>query len=311
MPGMIRVIITGADGFVGSYTARCFAEHGVSVLAVDRLAEPRRLVLSKRLSYLQADITDLESLRAVLPQLEFDTFIHLAWMGSAGSERTDYRLQMLNALCAVDCLKFAKQIGCKRFVCAGSIMEREVEAVVHSQGSKPGAAYIYGMGKHIAHSLCKAVAAEIGVDLIWPMITNAYGEGEYSPRFINTTIRKILRREPLQFTSGTQNYDFVHVEDVARALYLISEHGKPFYEYLIGSGNARPLRQFVLELQRTLAPEAEPLFGDLPYTGINMPLSAFDTSVTEKDCFFRAEIPFAAGVRRTMDWLKTVEGEQA
>ena len=54
-----------------------------------------------------------------------------------------------------------------------------------------------------------------------------------------------------------------------------------------------------------------PLFGDLPYTGINMPLSAFDTSVTEKDCFFRAEIPFAAGVRRTMDWLNTVDGEQA
>lgn len=309
MPERKRVIITGADGFVGSYTARCFAEHGADVLAVDRLPEPKRLDRTEHLSYLQADITDLASLRARLLQQEFDTFIHLAWMGSAGSERTDYRLQMQNALCAVDCLKFAKEIGCTRFVCAGSIMEREVEAVVHAQGSRPGAAYIYGMGKHIAHSLCKAVAAEIGIDFVWPMITNAYGEGEYSPRFINTTIRKILRNEPLQFTSGTQNYDFVHVEDAARALYLISEHGKPFCEYLIGSGSARPLKQFVLELQQALAPEAVPLFGDLPYTGINMPLSAFDTSVTEQDCCFRAEIPFAEGVRRTMDWLITVEGE--
>ncbi len=189
-------------------------------------------------------------------------------------------------------------------------MEYEVEAAIHAQGSKPGMGYIYGMGKHIAHCMCKSVAVDIGIELVWPMITNAYGVGELSPRFVNTTLRKIINAEPLQFTAATQNYDFVYVTDVAKAFYLIAKNGKPFCEYMIGSSTARPLKEFILEMQQALAPEATPLFGDVPFTGTNMPLSTFDTTATEQDCGFKAEVSFAEGTpegtRMTMEWLKTV-----
>ena len=185
-------------------------------------------------------------------------------------------------------------------------MEYEVEAAIHAQGNRPGMAYIYGMGKHVAHCMCKSVAADLGVELVWPMITNAYGAGELSPRFVNTTIRKIINGEPLQFTAATQNYDFVYVTDVARAFYLIAKNGKPFCEYMIGSGNARPLKEFILEMQKELAPEAVLQFGDVPFTGINMPLSTFSTEDTERDAGFKADISFAEGTKKTMDWLKTL-----
>lgn len=304
---MDKVIITGADGFVGSNTVQYFLEQGVSVLALDIGPEPRRLAPHPQLTYLCCDITDTEKMQEMIPAGVYDTFIHFAWAGSAGPARLDYHLQMNNALTTVACLKAAKELGCSRFVCAGSIMEYEVEAAIHSQGSRPGMGYIYGMGKHIAHCMCKSVAADIGIDLIWPMITNAYGAGELSPRFVNTTLRKIINKEPLQFTAATQNYDFVYVTDVARAFYLIAKNGKPFCEYMIGSSTARPLKEFILEMQQTLAPEQTPLFGDVPFTGTNMPLSVFDTSATEEDCGFKAEISFAEGTRLTMEWLKTVE----
>ena len=213
---------------------------------------------------------------------------------------------MQNAINTVECMKTAKQLGCNRFVCAGSIMEREVEAAVHEQGSRPGMGYIYGMGKHIAHCLCKSVASNIGIDLLWPMITNAYGVGELSPRFVNTTIRKIINKEPLQFTAGTQNYDFVYVTDVANAFYAVAKDGVPFKEYIIGSGNARPLKEFILEMQQALAPDAIPQFGDVPFTGTNLPLSAFDITDIRKDCGFEPKICFADGTRMTMEWLKTL-----
>ena len=167
--------------------------------------------------------------------------------------------------------------------------------------------YIYGMGKHIAHCMCKAIAANIGIELVWPMITNAYGAGELSPLFVNTTIRKIINGEPLQFTAATQNYDFVYVTDVARAFYLLAKNGKPFCEYMIGSGTARPLKEFILEMVTALAPDQTPIFGDIPFTGTNMPLSVFDASATAEDCGFRAEVSFAEGTKMTMDWLKTIE----
>ena len=303
---MKRAIITGADGFVGSNTVNCFLQNGIEVLAIDIVDEPRRLMPQDGLKYKCLDISDVSSLATVASIGEYDTFVHFAWVGSAGPQRTDYNLQMQNALNTVECMKVAKQLGCERFVCAGSIMEREVEAAVHSQGSRPGLGYIYGMGKHIAHCLCKAVAADIGIDLLWPMITNAYGVGELSPRFVNTTLRKIINGEPLQFTAGTQNYDFVYVTDVARAFYAVAQDGVPFKEYIIGSGNARPLREFILEMQQALAPDAVPQFGDVPFTGTNLPLSAFDSSELEQDCSFKTEVSFAEGTRMTMEWLKSI-----
>lgn len=299
---MENVIITGGSGFVGSNTVKYFLSQGVKVLSIDR-AEKSALE-ADGLTHLQCDVFNTEELRCKLPVGTYDTFVHFAWAGSAGPERIDYNLQMKNALMTVECMKVAKEIGCSRFVCAGSIMEYEVEAAIHTQGSHPGMGYIYGMGKQIAHCMCKSVAADIGIELVWPMITNAYGAGESSPRFVNTTLRKIINDEPLQFTAATQNYDFVYVTDVAKAFYLIAKDGKPFYEYMIGSGNARPLKEFILEMQQALAPEVVPLFGDIPFTGTNMPLETFSIEDTVRDTGFKPEVSFAEGTRMTMEWLK-------
>ncbi len=304
---MDNVIITGADGFVGSYTVKYFLQQGKRVLAIDMSESPRRLSAHPNLKYLRCDISNPNDLLERIEGGVYDTFIHFAWAGSAGPARTDYNLQMQNALNTVECLKVAKALGCGRFLCAGSIMEYEVEAAIHSQGSTPGMGYIYGMGKHIAHCLCKSVAANIGIDLLWPMITNAYGEGEYSPRFVNTILRKIINKEPLQFTAATQNYDFVYVTDVAKAFYLIAERGKAFCEYMIGSGHARPLKEFILEMVSACDKSATPIFGDVPFTGTNMPIATFSISALQKDCDFTPEVSFAEGTKRTMEWLKEIK----
>lgn len=302
---MKNVIITGGNGFVGSNTVKYFLDKGVNVLSLDR--GENSSFRDENLRYVQCDVFNVEEMIGKLPVGIYDTFIHFAWAGSAGAERADYELQMKNALMTVDCMKVAKALGCSRFVCAGSIMEYEVESAVHAQGNRPGMGYIYGMGKHIAHCMCKSIAVDIGIELLWPMITNAYGVGEVSPRFINTTLRKMIKGEPLQFTAATQNYDFVYVTDVAKAFYLISAKGVPFSEYMIGSGNARPLREFILEMQQEFVPNAEVSFGNVPFTGINMSRDTFSIEDTVKDTGFLPEISFVKGTRMTMEWLKVRE----
>lgn len=304
---MKNVIITGADGFVGSYTVQYFIDNCCKVLALDVSENPHRLTVSENLEYMQCDISNTTSMFEKIPHDVYDTFIHFAWAGSAGPARVDYNLQMQNAINTVECMKVAKLLGCNRFVCAGSIMEYEVEAVIHLQGSLPGMGYIYGMGKHIAHCMCKSIAVEIGIELLWPMISNAYGIGELSPRFINATLRKIINGEPLRFTAATQNYDFVYVSDVAQAFYKVALNGKPFCEYIIGSGDAKPLKEFILEMMSSCSPNSTPLFGDVPFTGTNMPLSAFDIGDIKTNCDFEPMISFTEGAKMTMDWLKTIE----
>lgn len=288
---------------MGSALVRELVENGVEVIALDRENCCNNIAKAARFSAHELDQS--QKLSEMIPDRDIDVFYHFAWAGSAGVARADTALQLRNAQWTVDCLRAAKEMNCKRFVCAGSIMEHETISAAYRQGNKPGLGYIYGSGKLVAHTMCASVAADIGIDLVWAKITNAYGAGELSPRFVNTTIRKIINGEPLQFTAGTQNYDFVYIDDVARAFRLIGEYGKPFCHYLIGSSNAKPLREFILEMKAALAPDREFVFGDVPFTGVNMPLEDFDCSLTEKDTGFRAEVSFSEGVRRTMEWLKT------
>lgn len=304
---MKKVIITGANGFVGCALVKELVKNDVEVLAMDMPGCNGNLPVCDKVKFLPLALDNISGLKDLIDDRDFDCFYHFAWAGSAGAARADTKLQLQNAQWTIDCLRAAKEVGCKKFVAAGSIMEHETMAAAFASGNKPGLGYIYGSGKLVAHTMAMSVAADIGIDLVWAEITNAYGVGELSPRMVNTTIRKVIKGEEPQFTAGTQNYDFVYIDDVAKAFYLIGKNGKPFNEYLIGSSNAKPLKEFLLEMKAAIAPDLNFIFGDIAFTGINLPLEKYDCSKTEKDTSFKAQISFGEGCRRTMEWLKQVE----
>lgn len=303
----MRAIVTGANGFVGSNLIKKLIEENVEVLAIDLSFSTPRFEANELVKPLELSIADIIKLKEVVENGYYDTFYHFAWVGSAGQLRMDEKIQVQNAMWTIDCLHTAKEIGCKKFICAGTIMEFEVHEAIYSQNSMPGLPYIYGVGKVLAHELCKPIANAIGIDLIWAYITNAYGVGEKSPRFINTTLRKIIHNEPLEFTAGTQNYDFVYIDDVANAFYLIGLYGKANKGYMIGSGNARPLKEFIIEMCNANSSNNKPLFGNVPFTGVNIDINTFDINEIVNDCGFNAEISFTEGTRKTIEWLKEVK----
>lgn len=303
----MKAIITGANGFVGSALLRELLSNDIEVLAIDINFSEDRIPKDTRITKMALSMENIKDLEEVIKFEDFDVFYHFAWVGSSGPLRADEIVQTTNAIWTVDCLKTAKRIGCKKFVCAGSIMEFEVHEAIYAQGSKPSLNYIYGVGKVLAHELCKPIANEIGIDLIWAYITNAYGVGEQSPRFINTTLRKIIKNEKLEFTSATQNYDFVYIDDVAYAFYLLGIKGKANKGYIIGSGNAKPLKDFIVDMCETNSGKNKPQFGDVPFTGVDVPLHIFDTTEIEVDCGFFTSISFGEGTKRTLEWLMKVD----
>lgn len=305
---MKKAIVTGANGFVGSHVCKELCSRGVKVYAVIKDSDENidNIKELENLKVVYCDLDNIASLPEKITDRDIDVFYHFAWVGVSYALRGDVSIQTKNAMWTVQALRIADEMKCKKFVNAGSIMEKETYMAVCAQGSEPGAAYVYGAAKLYAKTICKPVASSLDIDLCWAVITNTYGVGEFSSRFINTTIRKIIAGEPLRFTAANQNYDFIYIDDVARAFVAIGEYGKPNKEYTIGSGYAKPLKEYIIELLHTLAPDAVPLFGDVPFTGVNIPLECFDTTDIETDCRFKPTISFAEGIKLTTDWLKSL-----
>lgn len=304
---MKKAIVSGANGFIGAAVVKELLSHKYEVYALARENHHAQVPIDEEVHVIPFSLENIEALEETIPAGKYEAFYHFAWNGSAGTARADTALQLQNVQWTVDCLKMAKKLGCKRFIPAGSIMEHETIAAAYTQGNNPGLGYIYGGGKVAAHIMCMSAAVKEGIDLVWPKITNAYGPGERSTRLVNSAIRKCIAGEEPQFTAGTQHYDFVYVDDVARAFRLIGENGRPFHHYLIGSHKAKSLKVFLLEMQAAIAPNLDFKFGNIPFTGIDLPLSAFDCTETEQDTGFKAKVSFGEGCRRTMKWWKEEE----
>lgn len=309
---MNKVIVTGANGFIGSCFVKELLRNGISVITVDLPNHSDNINNLDCLNIgcdLSNPISLLEYSKRIsnyVKECNPDTFFHFAWNGSAGSQRFDTKIQLGNVQNTIDTLKVSKKLGCKKFVCAGSIMEEESYLAAYAQGNRPGLGYIYGSAKLAAHAMCMSIAADIDIDLCWAMITNAYGPGEISPRFINTTLRKIINGETLSFTQAMQNYDFVYIDDIARAFYCIGEYGIPFKRYLIGSGNPQILRNYIREMIDTVAPGYNVKFGDIPFTGISLPIELFSNKDLVKDTGFSCNVSFSEGVLKTYNFLKEI-----
>ncbi len=306
---MNKVVVTGANGFVGSHVCEQLSKQGVKIFAVIKDTNENISCIENLddIEIVYCELAEIETLFEKIPDRDIDVFYHFAWVGSAGPLRCNEEIQLQNALWTARALRTADKMRCKKFINAGTITEKEAYSAIYTQESRPALPYIYGAGKLAARSICKPIANSLDIDLCWAVITNTYGVGEVSPRLVNSSIRKILAGQPLQFTAATQNYDFIYIDDLAKAFVAIGEYGKPNKEYTIGSGNARPLREFLTEMQQALAPEAEFVFGDIPFTGVDLPLEVFDTSDLENDCHFKPEISFAEGTRKTMEWIKSVD----
>ena len=84
----------------------------------------------------------------------------------------------------------------------------------------------------------------------------------------------------------------------------MAEKGKAFNRYYIGSGEPKPLREFLLEMRDIVDLEAELGLGDLPFKGVDISYDQFDLKKVERDTGYINQIPFAQGIKMTADYIR-------
>jgi len=240
----MKAVITGANGFVGRHIVNELIKRSVEVIAIDINTNYLPTEWIGKVEYLQMDIFN-EYEYEKLVNYKADIFFHFAWVATSGNMRGDIDLQLNNVKYSCKLMEYAKKMNCKRYIFAGSIMEYEAMEYIIQDSSTPSPGMVYSTAKLTADFMLKILAGKSNIEYINALISNIYGAGENSLRFVNTILRKMIANEAIELTHCQQMYDFIYVTDAAKAIVEVGLNGRTMNTYYIGNKKQYPLKCFV------------------------------------------------------------------
>ena len=217
-----------------------------------------------------------------------------------------YSLQLNNVRYAVEAVHAARNLGCKVFIGAGSQAEYgRVEGRL-----KPDTPVFpengYGMAKLCAGQMTRLECQKLGMDHIWPRILSIYGPRDGMGSMISSTINTLLRGKTPKLTLGIQKWDYLYSEDAAQALLLCAQKGRNGAVYPLGSGRAMPLKDYIDILRDAIDPSLDLDYGAVAYGPRQVMWLEADITALHEDTGFRPVTSFEEGIRKTIDWVRSV-----
>lgn len=307
---MKKVIVTGPTGAIGIALIDQCIKNEVKVTAVCHKDSKRivRLPKSDLVKIVLCDLNEMELLPEIVGDTGYDTFFHLGWDGTFGKERNRIWEQIDNIRYTVDSVKSAHLLGCKKFLGAGSQAEygRKMEKLTSEMAAFPENAY--GMAKLCAGMMSRKLCGELGMDHIWTRILSVYGPNDNPHSLIMYVINELILGEEPQLTKGEQLWDYLYSEDAGMALYLLGEKGISGNVYVLGSGTARPLMEYIKIIRNQIDPNLNLGFGKIPYGSEQVMHLEADISKLKKDTGFSVKYSFEEGVRKTIHSILNLDG---
>ncbi len=259
-PAMQRVIVSGANGFIGRYTLPLLVSAGFEVHALSRSAEPAPL---DGVCWHTLDLMDDSAVDALLGDFQATHLLHFAWYTEHGkfwhaAENLDW------VACSLNLLKCFARYGGQRVLMAGSCAEYDWHDGHCIEGETPcRASTLYGVCKHALHQVADAFCAQNNLSLAWGRVFFLYGPNETVSRFVPMIINGLLRGERVACSDGHQLRDFMHVADVASAFaaLLVSDVTGAVN---IASGKPVTLREIGEKVMQTIGGDGRIEFGALP-----------------------------------------------
>lgn len=233
-------IITGATGIIGSAMARQLK----NACCVVRPSSERINNLPENANILWCDLRDIWMMDL---KTNIDTCYHLAWFGTDRESRLDTFRQFSNIGFTLNTIQTAHKHGCKTFVFAGSQAEygRKDCHIWEETLCEPDTAY--GAAKLAAGHLGRLLCKKLGIKFIHARIFSAYGPNDSPNTMLMYLINALKRKEKPVLSSCEQDWNFMHCDDVARALIHLAENGEDGQIYNIASEENKPLIEYVTE----------------------------------------------------------------
>ena len=241
----MKVLVTGAAGFIGGQLWHTLWKRGDEVVGIDNFSygNPDNLKFDDHdfgAEVRRMDIRDKAGMLALFEAEKFDVVYNIAGIAPLPDCQSDpVEAVSVNTLGLVNVLENARRTGVKHVIQASTnaMYENETEfPTVESKFNPP--TLIYPNTKYCGERFCQSFADTYGMPTVVTNCSNNYGPYQFPEKLIPLFINNIRHKKPLPvYGKGENVRDWLYVEDHARAIDLIFHNGKTADTYNIGGFN--------------------------------------------------------------------------
>lgn len=267
----MKILLTGATGFIGSHIAEVLLSNGFKLILTKR-SQSSLLNCTSFLSKVTFIDIDNADWFIEVCNLAPSMIIHAAWNGVLSNDRETWKSQLSNIDLVTKLLFIAEKCHVIKFIGLGSQAEYGLYSGVISEKDPINPTTKYGCLK-IAVSQQISSHCELNkIDWYWLRIFSVFGERESDSWLIPSVIIRMLNGEKeMDFTLGEQQYAYLYVRDLANAILKTCLIDGPSGIYNISSSQAISLKELLLTLRDKINPSFKLNFGVLSYR-INQPM---------------------------------------
>ncbi len=297
----MRCLVTGASGHLGSHLTELLLREGAEVTVFCREeSDLWRLknVLGRVHVLRRAPVSEI---KRAAPEAVF----HLAWQGVAGDSHDAPEQLTVNVAATLELCQIVIESGCRVFVGLGSQAEYGPHDAVLTEETPARPVTAYGVAKLCAGVMTAKLCELAGVRHAWLRLLATYGPKDDETHLIPAVIRSLLKGERPRLTAGEQTWDYLYVEDAARAVLSVAVNPGARGVFNLGSGRAASVRNIVERLRDLIDPSMELGFGELPYAPGQLMRLETSTERLRRATGWEPRVGLDEGLSRTIEWHRT------
>lgn len=303
----MRVLITGATGFVGSCLTRRLLSEGHDLHLFIRSTSNRWRIadLTGFLTVHAVDLRDEQQVARQVAAIRPEWIFHLATYGGFASQQETSEIFAANLTGTINLLKACTKVGFERFVNTGSSSEYGDKASPMKESDCPEPQGDYGVAKVAATLFCRSEAKKLGLPVVTLRLFSPYGPWDDPRRLIPYATAEFIRGLKPHLAKPESVRDFVFIDDVVDTYVQTVRRSLPCGEiYNVGSGEQHSVADVVHHLQAILPGCPAPAWGERDVQRPEPATWVADITRTSAALGWSPQVPFSVGLTKTADWMR-------
>jgi len=316
----MKILVTGAAGFIGSHASHALTDRGHDVLGIDNLNDYydpalkdwrlARLANQSKFSFEKLDISDDVALGALTAKFAPDRILHLAAQAgvrySIENPMAYARSNLMGHLSVLEAARHTPSVKHLSYASSSSVYGERDDAPFKETDAVENPVSLYAATKRADELMSSTYCRLYGIAQTGLRFFTVYGPWGRPDMAYWLFTKAILAGAPIKvFNQGNMARDFTYVDDVVRTLVKIVETGSetPTHKiYNIGGSNPRPLNDFIAAIEQAVGQKAEKIM--MPMQTGDVKRTSADVSALTRDFDYAATTRMEDGVQTFVDWYR-------